>query len=157
MGRHLERQAIMVSRFSSAASMTQNTRSGVGRLSDDKRKAIAFQALARTEPISALAERNGVSRPTVYRQIGTARAALDEAFDTTRAADADQVLFMLPVTRQWLDQVVVALTMVGHVSFRGTLELMHDLLGVSTSLGTIHTILQQAAQRAMAINAGVDL
>src|SRR5215469_13801188 len=135
MGRHLERQAIMVSRFSSAASMTQNTRSGVGRLSDDKRKAIAFQALARTEPISALAERNGVSRPTVYRQIGTARAALDEAFDTTRAADADQVLFMLPVTRQWLDQVVVALTMVGHVSFRGTLELMHDLLGVSTSLG----------------------
>ena len=137
--------------------MTQNTRSGVGRLSDDKRKAIALQALARSEPISVLAERNGVSRPTVYRQIGTASAALDEAFDTTRAADADQVLFMLPVTRQWLDQVIVALTMVGHVSFRGTLELLHDLLGVSTSLGTIHTVLQQAAQRAMAITAGVDL
>ncbi|MGF6971864.1 transposase-like protein [Paraburkholderia sp. JPY465] len=84
--------------------MTQNTRSGVGRLSDDKRKAIALQALTRTEPISVLAERNGVSRPTVYRQIGTASVALDEAFDTTRAADADQVLFMLPVTRQWLDQ-----------------------------------------------------
>ncbi len=47
--------------------MTQNTRTGVGRLSADKRKAIALQALARTEPISVLAERNGVSRPTVYR------------------------------------------------------------------------------------------
>ncbi|MGF6971835.1 hypothetical protein QFZ94_000262 [Paraburkholderia sp. JPY465] len=137
--------------------MTQNTRSGVGRLSDDKRKAIALQALTRTEPISVLAERNGVSRPTVYRQIGTASVALDEAFDTTRAADADQVLFMLPVTRQWLDQVIVALTMAGHVSFRSTLELMHDLLGVSTSLGTIHTVLQRAAKQAIAINAGIDL
>ncbi|MGF6971639.1 transposase-like protein [Paraburkholderia sp. JPY465] len=137
--------------------MTQNTQSGVGRLSDDKRKAIALQALTRTEPISVLAERNGVSRPTVYRQIGTASVALDEAFDTTRAADADQVLFMLPVTRQWLDQVIVALTMVGHVSFRSTLELMHDLLGVSTSLGTIHTVLQRAAKQAIAINAGIDL
>jgi transposase-like protein len=147
----------MVPHFSSAASMTQNTRSGVGKLSDDQRKAIALQALARTESISVLAQRNGVSRPTVYRQIGTASAALDEAFDTTRATDADQVLFMLPVNRQWLEQVIVALTMVGHVSFRTTLELMHELLGVSTSLGTIHTVLQQAAQRAMAITAGVNL
>ncbi|UIF89392.1 hypothetical protein KAF44_29365 (plasmid) [Cupriavidus necator] len=61
--------------------MTQNTRSGVGRLSADKRKAIALQALARTEP---------------YRQIGMASAALDEAFDTTRAADADQVPISVP-------------------------------------------------------------
>ncbi|WP_218002777.1 hypothetical protein, partial [Paraburkholderia mimosarum] len=65
--------------------------------------------------------------------------------------------FMLPVTRQWLDQVIVALTMVGHVSFRSTLELMHDLLGVSTSVGTIHTVLQRAAKQAIAINAGIDL
>ncbi len=64
---------------------------------------------------------------------------------------------MLPVTRQWLDQVIVALTMVGHVSFRSTLELMHDLLGVSTRLGTIHTVLQRAAKQAIAINAGIDL
>ncbi|WP_208461056.1 hypothetical protein, partial [Paraburkholderia mimosarum] len=56
-----------------------------------------------------------------------------------------------------LDQVIVALTMVGHVSFRSTLELMHDLLGVSTSLGTIHTVLQRAAKQAIAINAGIDL
>ncbi|MFP4897148.1 hypothetical protein [Paraburkholderia sp. EG304] len=46
--------------------MTQMTRSAVGgRLSDDKRKAIALQALARTESIRVLAERNGVSGPTV--------------------------------------------------------------------------------------------
>jgi DNA-directed RNA polymerase specialized sigma24 family protein len=79
--------------------MSQITRSAATRLTDDKRKAIALQALAGTEPISALAEHNGASRPTVYRQISTARAALDEAFDTARAADADQLLFMLPVTR----------------------------------------------------------
>ena len=137
--------------------MTHIHRSAARRLTDDKRKAIALQALSSTEPISVLAARNGVSRPTVYRQISTATAALDEAFDSPRAADTDQVLFMLPVTRQWLDQVILMLTMVGHVSFRGTLEIMRDLFGVSTSLGTIHTVLQQAAQRAIAINASVDL
>ncbi|MEX3954114.1 hypothetical protein AB4Y45_46130 [Paraburkholderia sp. EG287A] len=116
-----------------------------------------MSGLEPANPVNGIKITGTPSRPTVYRQIGTASVALDEAFDTTRAADADQVLFMLPVTRQWLDQVIVALTMVGHVSFRSTLELMHDLLGVSTSLGTIHTVLQRAAKQAIAVNAGIDL
>jgi len=31
---------------------------------------------------------------------------------------------MLPVTQQWLDQIILALTTVGNISFRGALELM---------------------------------
>ena len=147
----------MVPHFYNTASMAQFFRPAGNRLTNDKRKAIAVQALAGAEPLSSLARRNGVSRPTVYRHVSTASAALDEAFQTARSADADQVLFTLPVTRQWLDQVIVALTMVGHVSFRGTLELMRDLFGVSISLGTIHTVLQQAAQRAITINTRIDL
>jgi len=80
--------------------MTQIPRSAANRLTDDKRKAIALQALADTEPISMVAAHHGVSRPTVYRQCSTARAALDEVFDITRAANADQVLFMLPVSKR---------------------------------------------------------
>jgi len=67
------------------------------------------------------------------------------------------LLVTLAATRQWLNQVVLALTMVGHASFRSTLKIMRDLFGVSISLGTIHTVLRQAAQRAIAINACVDL
>lgn len=89
------------------------------KLTDGERKTIALQALAGIEPISALAERNGVSRPTVYRQMKRADAALDELFSST-SSGSGAVLFMLPVTRQWLEQVILALTLVGHASFRAS-------------------------------------
>ena len=136
--------------------MSQIDRSVCRKLTDDERKTLALQALAGTSPISALAARNGVSRPTVYRQMKRADAALDELFSSATSAN-DGTLFMLPVTRQWLEQVILALTHIGHASFRGVIEFMHDLLGVPLSLGTVHNVHQQAAQRAISINAGIDL
>jgi hypothetical protein len=56
-----------------------------------------------------------VSRPTIYRQMNRADVALDELFSSAATRD-DKVLFMLPVTARWLDQVILLLTMVGHVS-----------------------------------------
>jgi len=112
--------------------------------------------MARATPISELAIEHNVSRPTVYRQMDRAGAALDELFEPVPCAE-DRTLFTLPVTDRWLRQVMLALTMVGHVSFRNTIELMRDLLGVPPSLGTIHDVLQQASQRAVAITAGVEL
>lgn len=137
--------------------MTQSTRAATTRLSADQRKAIAIQGLAKAVPISSLAVHHNVSRPLVYRQLRQASAALDDVFSPAQTDGTGEVLFMLPVTQRWLDQVILALTMVGHVSFRATIELMRDLFGVPTSLGTIHTVLQQAAQRAIAMNAGIDL
>ncbi|WP_218827392.1 hypothetical protein, partial [Caballeronia sordidicola] len=37
------------------------------------------------------------------------------------------------------------------------MEFMHDMLGVSISLGTVHNIHQRAAQRAIAVNNSVEL
>ncbi|RWA46789.1 hypothetical protein AU476_35390 [Cupriavidus sp. UYMSc13B] len=66
-----------------------------------------------------MAARHGVSRPLVYRQMRKASAALDEAFSPTQIdEDADKVLFSLPVTRRWLEQVILALTMIGHATPR---------------------------------------
>ena len=42
--------------------------------------------------------------------------------------------------------------MIAHASMRGVVEFMHDVLGVSISLGTVHNIHQRAAQRAVVIN-----
>jgi len=95
--------------------MTQIARQASGKLIDDERKTIALQALAGTEPISTLVTRSGVSRPTIYRQMNRADVALDELFSSAATRD-DKVLFMLPVTARWLDQVILLLTMVGHVS-----------------------------------------
>ena len=127
------------------------------KLAVHKRKAMTVRALAGAEPISALAARHGVSRSLVYRQMGKANAALDELFSPTQTDDVDRVLFSLPVTKRWLEQVTLALTMVAHASMRGVMEFMNDLLGVSISLGTVHNIHQRAALQAIAINDNMDL
>src|ERR1700738_4673978 len=127
------------------------------KLAANERKMIAVRALAGTDPVSALAARHGVSRPLVYRQMHKASAALDELFSTEQTDDQNKVLFSLPVTKRWLEQATLGLTMIAHASMRGVVEFMRDVLGVSISLGTVHNIHQRAAQRAVVINDSVDL
>ena len=50
------------------------------RLPQRDREALAIRALARSEPVSDLAVRHGVSRKFVYAQKHKARIALDDAF-----------------------------------------------------------------------------
>jgi len=127
------------------------------KLSAHERKVIAVRALASAEPISALAARHGVSRPLVYRHMHQASAALDDLFSPTPPGDVEEVLCTLPITRRWLKQATLGLTMIAHASMRGVTEFMRDLVGVSLSLGTVHHIHQQAARQAILINNDVDL
>ncbi|MFM0626982.1 hypothetical protein [Paraburkholderia xenovorans] len=76
--------------------VTQLARSASDKLTGEERKTIVLQAHGGAEPISALAAHNGVSRPTVYRQMNRADAALGELFLPAIPGD-NAVLFMLPV------------------------------------------------------------
>ncbi|MGI4945706.1 MAG: hypothetical protein ACRYHQ_34960 [Janthinobacterium lividum] len=78
------------------------------RLPRGDRKDLAIQALARSETVSGLAARHGVSRKFVYQQTHKARAVLDRAFSPVVPDSA--VLFELVVTKAWLRQVIVGLT-----------------------------------------------
>src|SRR3954464_680190 len=113
-------------------------------------KDLAVQALARAATISDLASRHGVSRKFIYRQTDKARIALDDAFRSTAAEDA--ALFQLTVTKIWLLQVIVGLTLICRSSYRGVVEFLRDLLGVSISIGTVHQVLQLATRQARVIN-----
>src|SRR5271165_3377269 len=119
-------------------------------LPESDRKDLAVQALARSATISDLATRHGVSRKFVYRQTDKARTALDDAF--LSAAPEDEVLFQLTVTKTWLRQVIVGLTLICRGSYRGVVEFLRDLLGVSISIGTVHHVLQEATRQAGSIN-----
>ena len=99
------------------------------RLPEGDRKDLAIQALAQSETVSDLAARHGVSRKFVYQQTHKARAVLDGAFSP--AAPDDEVLFELAVTKAWLRQVIVGLTLMCRSSYRGVVEFMRDLLGLS--------------------------
>ena len=125
------------------------------RLPETERKDLAILALARSETVTDLAARHGVSRKFVYQQTHKASAALDDAF--LSPTHENEVLFELTVTKAWLRQVIVALPLMCRSSYRGVLEFMRDLLGVRISLGTVHHVLQSAAQQACVINHNQDL
>jgi hypothetical protein len=124
-------------------------------LPESDRKDLAIQALARSATISDLSVRHGVSRKFVYQQAHKACAALDDVF--LSGAPEDEVLFQLTVTPTWLRQVIVALTLICRSSYRGVVEFMRDLLGVSISVGTVHHVLQLATRQAGVVNHDQDL
>jgi hypothetical protein len=125
------------------------------RLPESGRKDLAIQALAQSATITDLASRHGVSRKFIYRQTQMASIALDDAFQSARPED--EVLFELPVSKPWLRQVIVALALICHSSYRGVIEFARDLLGISISLGTVHHVLQSVTQQAGVVNHEQDL
>jgi hypothetical protein len=124
-------------------------------LSPHQRQVLALQALAGTQPLRQLAEQHDVSRKFVYQQRDKAQQALDHAFDP--GPDDQRVLFHLPVTKDWLRQLVLGLILLCHSSYRGVIELLRDLFDYPLSLGSVHNILQAAVPRARAVNEAQNL
>jgi hypothetical protein len=120
-----------------------------------KRQHMALQAIA-GQPITTLADQHNVSRKFVYQQLHHAHHAIDQAFDPT-PSDPPQLLFWLPVTKPWLQQLVLGLTLLCHSSLRGVQELLRDLFDYPLSLGSIHNILHQAVATARRLNNQQDL
>jgi hypothetical protein len=118
------------------------------RLPACERKELAILALSRSATITDLASEHGVSRKFIYAQTGKARVALDDAFKSV--ADENEVLFELAVSKTWLRQVIVALPLICHSSYRGVVEFMRDLLGVCDEL-------QATARQAGIVNGAEDL
>ncbi len=125
------------------------------RLPGSGRKDLAIQALAQSATVSDLAARHGVSRKFVYQQTHKAQSALADAFSP--AMPDNEVLFELAVTKAWLRQVIVGLTLICRSSYRGVVEFLRDLLGVPVSVGCVHDVLQAATREASLINHEQDL
>ncbi|MFK8186609.1 MAG: hypothetical protein AB8B99_24795 [Phormidesmis sp.] len=124
-------------------------------LPPDIRQDIGIQVLARTEPISHIAATHEVSRKFVYQQGDKAQQALDESFAPSKGDD--DVLFHLPVTKNWLFQLILGLVLICHSSYRGVVELLRDLFDTSISVGTLHNRLQATVEKATEINQSQDL
>jgi hypothetical protein len=124
-----------------------------------QRRQLALDTLAGIQTVSGLAHEHHVSRNFVYRQAAKAEEALDAAFTAGGDGEPGQerVLFYVPVTKSWLRQVALGLTLTCHSSFRGVVEFFGDLLDYPISVGTVHTILQDAVKQARPYNLGQDL
>lgn len=121
-----------------------------------QRQHLALQALAGTRPIAQLAHDHNVSRTFVYQQAAKAEHALDTAF-TPPDPDADRVLFYLPVTKAWLQQLTLGLVLICHSSYRGVVELCRDLFDYALSVGTVHNFVHRVVPLARHRNDTYDL
>src|SRR6516225_3182781 len=97
-----------------------------------------------------------VSHKFVYQQAAKAEQALDHAF-TTPDADVDRVLFHLPVTKAWLQQLTLGLILICHSSYRGVVELYRDLFDSALSVGTVHNFVHRVVPLARRRNDSYDL
>jgi hypothetical protein len=102
-----------------------------------------------------LAGQQEVSRKFIYQQVRTAEQALHQAF--APCPPADDVLFHLPVTKHWIDQLVLGLVLSCHSSYRGVVELLGDLFDYPLALGTVHNIVTSAIPQARRLNQQYDL
>ena len=124
-------------------------------LPPSQRLQIGLQALAGAQTVTGLADEFDVSRKFVDRLRGIADHALTAAFDPPQADD--QVLFHLPVTKQFLRQLILALVLICHSSLRGVVELLRDVFDVKISLGTVWNVVHAAVARAREHNQAHDL
>lgn len=124
-------------------------------LPPSQRQRIALQALTGTQTVSQLADEFDTSRKFVYQQIAVADQALGSAFAPSPADE--EVLFHLPVTKPWLQQLTLGLVLICHSSLRGVVELLGDLFDYRMSLGTVFNILQAAVASARQVNEAQDL
>lgn len=126
-------------------------------LNSAKRQEIGVQAIGGYTPISHVADSYGVSRKFVYQQKEKALAGVAQAFSKPTSDDGKKVLFYIPVTKQWLCQVVLALIFICRASYQGVTEFFRDILDSSISKGTIHNIVHQHLEIAKKINQQQDL
>ena len=124
-------------------------------LGPGERLNLGVQALAGHQSITCLADEADVSRKFVYQQRDRAQAALDDAFAPTVADD--QVLFHLPVTKNWLKQAALGLTLICHSSYRGVHEFYRDLLNVNMAHSTVYNIVHDAIAKARPHNLAQNL
>ena len=125
------------------------------QLTSEQRQVLAVSVLARTETVTELAKQHQVSRQFLYQQAAKGAQALEQAF--TSPPDEAAVLFYLPVTKAWLKQVVLALILLCHSSFRGVIEFFQAILDTPLSLGTVHNVVTEAVTLAQQVNAAQEL
>ncbi len=125
------------------------------QLSPQQRQRLALDVLA-GQPISDLARKYHVSRKFIRRQRQIALDALDNAF-VPGLPDDQKVLFYLPVTRAWLEQLSLSLVLTCHSSLRGVHEILRDLFDTHKSVGAVHALVQRAITKASTLNARQDL
>jgi len=137
-------------------SPVKSFRSAAAQMAPSRRQFLAVAGMARNQPLSDLARENDVSRNFIYDQIEKANRALDAAF-RPKEDDDQRILFTIPVTKQWIRQVVLSAILDCHSSTRGVKDFLSNICDSEIAIGTIHNIVMAAVEKARIVNSEEDL
>lgn len=119
------------------------------------RQNIALRALAEHRSVTRLSLQHSVSRKFIYSQTNIASQALEKAF--TNVSNDSEALFHIPVTKQWLQQVILSLVLTCHSSYGGVITFLQDTMDYHSCKGSISNLIQEAVSIASEINKQQDL
>lgn len=126
------------------------------RMDGQHRQMLAVQSLNNKQTIVALAKANQVSRQFVHAQKRKLLQSANKTF-SDKIEDDQKPLFLLPVTKEWIEQFILSLVLDCRATFRGVIKAMRSLLDYGISIGTISKIVKDAITKAIVINAMQDL
>ncbi len=119
----------------------------------EQRKNIAINVVANYQTITAAANENNVSRKFVGQQRDKALQGISNNFKE----QDNNILFYVPVTKSWLQQMVLSLTMFCKSSYRNTINILDYLFDFPISVGSIFNIVHKASDNAKKLNDAQDL
>ena len=123
------------------------------RFSPSAQQCLAIDAI-RSNNLSATARAHDTSRRTVYRYKEKASTAINKSFDD---ATTNDVLYTIPVTKQFIEASVIGLFGICKASERDIQQFSKSVLDYSISIGKINNILNDASDIAHAVNTSYDL
>lgn len=123
------------------------------RIPAEKKLSIALDAIKQKLSITDISKQYQCSRTTVHQQKNTLIEAANKAFQP----EDDQVLFYLPVTKQFMLQTVLALHLICKASYRDIQFFLQTIFNYSLSLGSVFNIIDEASDTAITINQSYNL
>ena len=132
--------------------ITAHKKNHVSRIPLPIKREIALEAIKREHTIVEIARRYECSRNTVYEQQEIALIAANHAFEKE-----EDVLFYLPVTKDFIHATVVDLYVGCKVSTRDIICHLKNTMDYHLSLGSVTNILDSASEKASSINSSYNL
>ena len=86
-------------------------------LNPEQRKQLFIEMKSSAQTVTEIAKREGVSRKFLYQQQQKGNEALELGFNKPK--EESDILYWLPVTKNWIFQVILGLIFICHSSYRG--------------------------------------
>ncbi len=125
------------------------------KLNPEQRKQLFIEMQSSAQTITALAKNKGVSRSFLYKQQQKGNQALELGFSQPK--DESDIVYWIPVTKNWIFQVILGLIFICHSSYRGVVEFLRDLFDYPISVATVHNRVNSVVEKAQEINKSQDL